>query len=81
MGGGHAYRSEEWVLVVAKWALGQWAVCCWQIEDSGDGDQAADGARKRRPPGPMFMPASPASLRLSPEQGCDGKWRGAMANS
>jgi len=25
----------------------------WQIEDDGDGDQAADGAHKRRPPRPM----------------------------
>jgi len=78
--GGRAHRSEERVLVVAKWALGQWAVRCWRIEDCGDGDRAADGACKRRPPGPMFTPASPASLRSSPEQGCDGEWRGATAD-
>jgi len=46
VGDGRAYRSEERVLVVAKWALGQWAVRCWQIEDGGDRDRAADGARK-----------------------------------
>jgi len=46
VGYGRAYRSEERVLVVAKWALGQWAVRCWQIEDGGDRDRAADGARK-----------------------------------
>jgi hypothetical protein len=79
VGGSRAYRSEERVLVVAKWALGQWAVRCWRIEDGGDGDRAADGARKRRPPGPMFTPASPASLRLSPEQGCDGRGQNASS--
>jgi len=81
VGGGHVYWSEEQVLVVAKWVLGQWAMRCWQIEDCGVGDRAADGTCKRRPPGPMFTPASPASLQLSPEQGCDGKWRGVMADS
>jgi len=81
VGGGRAYRSEERVLVVAKWALSQWAVCCWRIKDCGDGDRAADGTCKRWPPWPMFTPASPASLRSSPEQGCDGEWRGATADS
>jgi len=46
VGGGHVYWSEEQVLVVAKRVLGQWAMHCWQIEDCGDGDQAADGACK-----------------------------------
>jgi len=27
VGGGHACQSGELVLVVAKWALGQWAMC------------------------------------------------------
>jgi len=52
----------------------------WQIEDDGDGDQAADGAHKWQPPQPMFMPLSCFScLWWSPEQECDGEWRGVMA--
>jgi len=73
VGGGHAYRSEERVLVVAKWVLGQWAVRCWRIEDCGDGDRAADGACKRWPPGLCSHP------RLLPR--CDrAQNRDVMAN-
>ena len=54
----------------------------WRIEDGGDGDQAADGVRKRRPLGPMF---APNQLCLLPRcdrarnGGSDGEWRGATA--
>ena len=82
VGGGPACQSGELVLVLAKMVLSQWAMrLSWQIEDSGDMNQAVDGARKRWPPGPTFTPTQP---RLLPRcngawnRGSDGERRGAM---
>ena len=82
VGGGPACWSGELVLVLAKMVLGQWAMrLSWQIKDSGDMNQAADGARKRWPPGPMFTPTQPCLLPRcngAQNRGSDGEWRGMM---
>ena len=46
---------------------------CWRIEDGGDGDRAADGARKPQPPGPAFTP-----IRLPVPPRCDGARNGGV---
>jgi len=48
----------------------------WQIKDSGDVDQAADGTCKQWPPGPMFMPTQLCLLPCC-DRACN---RGVMAN-
>jgi len=82
--GGHACQSGELVLVVAKWVLCQWAMCC----ELADHRLWRRGLSSRWRMQTMTTWAdvhahsamSPALLRWSPEQGKgDGKWQGATA--
>jgi len=54
----------------------------WRIKDSGDTNQAADGACKRQPPGPTFTPTQPRLLPCcngAQNRGSDGERRGTTA--
>ena len=71
-----ATRSSCLVFVHGRLVDSRPCTVSWRIEDGRDGDRAADGARKRRPPGPTFMPTRP---RVLPR--CNGAQnRGVVVN-